>query len=105
VIWRVLAALAGLLLGALWFFGSGLALGLAECPTDTGSGLCAPRHEDLLAVIEAALVLGGTVLAVGGGLLSAWTGRAYWLVAAVVVIGVLGLAADVVLAGQEQPPG
>jgi len=105
VIWRVLAALAGLLLGGLWFFGSGFALGLAKCPPDTGSGLCAPWHEDLLAVIEAVLVISGTVVAVGGGLLSARTGRPHWLVAAVVVIGVLGLTADVVLAGQEQPPG
>jgi hypothetical protein len=105
VIWRVLAALGGLVLGGLWFLGSGLALGLAECPPEARSGLCAPRHEDLLAALEIALVIGGTIVALAGGLLSARTGRPHWLLGAVAVLGVLGLCSDVVLAGQEQPPG
>lgn len=101
LIWRGLAVMGGLLLGALWLVGSGLALGLRECPPEpTTAGLCEPRHETLLAALEAAIVLGGAIVPVAGGLFTAHRGRAQWLVGAVVVLGVLGLCADRVLVGQ-----
>lgn len=105
MIWRVLAGLAGLALGALWFVGSGLALGLRECPLENPSGLCAESHENLLAALEIAVVLGGTLVAVAGGALSARSGRPHWLVGALVVLGVLSFCGDLVSAGQELPPG
>lgn len=108
MIWRVLAALAalaGLGLGGLWFLGSSLALGLAECPPEAQSGLCAPRHEDLLTALEMALVIGGTIVAVAGGLLSAHSRRPHRLVAPAVVLVVLSFCADLILAGHELPAG
>jgi hypothetical protein len=104
-IWRTLAVLGGLVLAALWFFGSGLLLGLRECPGEGGSGLCAPGHEDLLAALEVTIVLSGTMISLAGGVLSAVTRRPHWLAGAVVLLGVLGLCGDVIAAGQEQPPG
>ena len=101
----MLAVLGGLLLGALWLIGSGLALGLRECPLEpTTSGLCESRHATLLAALEAAIVLTGTVIPVAGGLLTAHRGRPGWLLGAVVLLAVLGFCADLVLAGQLQPP-
>jgi hypothetical protein len=100
-IWRVLAVLGGLLLGAVWFIGSGLALGLAECPVEATAGLCAARHEDLLAALEAAIVLAGTIIAPAGGVLTARRGRLEWLACAVMILALLGFCADLLLAGQE----
>lgn len=99
-----LLALCGLALGGLWWLGSGLALGLAECPPETTTGLCAPRHERLLTALEVALVLGGTLAAIAGGALAAYRRRPRWLLVAVIVLAMLGLCADLVLTDQEQPP-
>jgi hypothetical protein len=104
VIRRALATLAGLVLGALWFLGSGLALVSRSVRSEARSGLCAPRHEDLLAALEAALVIGGTVVAVAGGLLSAYRRRPHWLLGAMVAVAVLGSCSELVLAGQAPPP-
>jgi hypothetical protein len=103
-IWRMLAVLGGLILAALWCFGSGLLLGLRECPVEGGSGLCAPGHEDLLAALEVAIVMSGTMISLAGGVLSALTRRPQWLAGAVVLLGGLGLCGEVVAAGQEPPP-
>jgi len=97
-------ALGGVVLGGLWWLGSGLALGLAECPPETTAGLCGPRHERLLTALEVALVLGGMLAAIAGGALAAYRRRPRWLLVAVIVLAVLGLCADLVLTGQEQPP-
>lgn len=103
--WRVLAVLGGLLLGALWLVGSGLALGLRECPPEpTTAGLCESHHATLLAALEAAIVLVGAAVSVAGGLFTAHRGRPGWLLGAVVILAVLGLCADLVLVGQVQPP-
>ena len=105
LIWRLLAVMGGLLLGALWLIGSGLALGLRECPPDaTTAGLCEARHATLLAALEAAIVLGGAVVC-----------RMRWPVHRAPrppgvaasgpspSSGVLGLCADRVLVGQVPP--
>lgn len=105
LVWRALAVLTGLLLGAVWFVGSGLALGLAECAPQTLSALCDPRREHLLAALEAAIILAGTIIAPLCGVLAARRGRPEWLIGAVALLGALSLCADLVLADQAQPPG
>ena len=100
---RALLALGGPGLGALWCFAGGLALGLAECPDNARSGLCAPARgpgeRSRSRSSSAARVWPSRWL------LSARNRRPYWLLGAVVVLGVAGLCTVGVLADQEPLPG
>jgi hypothetical protein len=98
---RVLAAVAGFVVGVAMLLGGGLYAGLTTCvDQDSEANVCG-NLQGLVVPLELFLVLGGTAAAVAGGVGTAATGQARWIGGGLAITMALGLLLDVLGAIQQ----
>jgi hypothetical protein len=99
---RVLAAMVGIAAGVAMLVVGGLYALLTNCGAFGGpdTGLCTQLGSSTVDVLETIAVLGGTVAAIAGGVLTAATARAHWITGGLAIVIVLAFVLSMLVGDQ-----